>query len=76
MGGGGSSKSKSSDNSAELYAIQQADLARQKAETAAAEQAALQEEQARRDELRAQMLGQRNVLATDDEATIVKSTLG
>lgn len=74
--GGGSSKSKTSDSSAELYAVQQADLARQKAETAAAEQAALAEEQARRDELRAQMLGQRNVLSSDAEATVQKSVLG
>lgn len=74
--GGSSGKSKTSDNSAELYAIQQADLAREKAETAASEAAALAEEQARRDELRAQMLGQRNVLSSDSDATITKTTLG
>lgn len=76
MGGSSGGKSKQTDNSAELYAVQQADLARQKAETAAAEQAALAEEQARRDELRQQMLGNRNVLASDEDAAVVRSTLG
>lgn len=75
MGGGGG-KSGGSDNSAKLYAQQQADLARQRAETDERERLAREEEQARRDALRDSMLGQRNVLASNEDATIVQNTLG
>lgn len=77
MGGGGGKSSGSSDKSAELYAIQQADLARQKAETEEKERLAREEEQRRRDELRAQMLGQRNVLGdTEEDVTVTRNVLG
>lgn len=78
MGGGGGGKGGGgSDRSAELYAQQQADLARQKAETEEKERLAREEEQLRRDELRQQMLGQRNVLSDDDElATVTRNVLG
>lgn len=76
-GGGGGKGGGGSDRSAELYAKQQADLVRQKAETEEKERLAREEEQLRRDELRQQMLGQRNVLSDDDElATVTRNVLG
>lgn len=77
MGGGGGGKGGApADNSAQLYARQQADLARQKAEQEAGEKAQRDEEQRRRDELRAQMLGQRDVLSEDEDVALQKATLG
>lgn len=73
MGGGGSGGKGAQDNSAEIYARQQAELARQKAEQEAAEKAAAEAEQKRRDELRRQMLGQRDVLASDEDKTVVQN---
>ena len=75
MGGGGKSAPK--DNSAQLYAQQQADLARQKAEQEAKEKAQRDEEERRRAELRANMLAQRDVLGSDDEdAAVQRNVLG
>ncbi|MDR2820951.1 MAG: hypothetical protein LBB60_10550 [Desulfovibrio sp.] len=76
MGGGGGKGGGQSDNSAALYQQQQADLARQKAELAAEEKAKAQAEADRRDELRRQMLGSRDVLAEDEDAMIAVNTLG
>ena len=76
MGGGGGKGGDVSDKSAELYAQQQADLARQKAEDEERERLAREEEQARRDELRQNMLGQRNVLSDDETATVTRNVLG
>ncbi|MDY0258498.1 MAG: hypothetical protein RBR41_02380 [Desulfovibrio sp.] len=76
-GGGGGGKGGGSDNSAALYAQQQADLARQKAEQEAKETAIAEAEQKRRDELRKQMLGQRDVLADDEkDAAVQQNQLG
>jgi len=71
-------KSQPTDNSAELYAVQQAELAREKAAQEEEERLRLETEAKRREELRAQMLGQRNVLATSDEeeAAVLKTQLG
>ena len=76
MGGGGGKGDSGSDKSAELYAQQQADLARQKAENEERERLAREEEQARRDELRRNMLGQRNMLSDDETATVTRNVLG
>lgn len=65
MGGGGGKSGQAYDNSLELYRQQQADLARQKAEEEAKEKAAAEAEQAKRDKLRQQMLGE--AISTDDE---------
>lgn len=77
MGGGGKSGG-SVDRSAELYAQQQADLARQRQEQADKETAAREAEKALQDELRASMLGQRNMLSSsgEQEGTTVQNTLG
>lgn len=79
MGATGSKSGGAVNNSRAIYEQQQADLARQKAQLEAEEQAARQAEAARRDELRRQMLGSRDVLAGDAAtggATIQKSILG
>lgn len=74
MGGGGGGGGKGAhDNSAKIYAQQQAELARQKAEQDAADKAAADAEQKRRDQLRQQMLGQRDVLASDEDKTVVQN---
>lgn len=76
MGGGGS-KGKVKDNSAELYRQQQADLAAQRQALEDEEAARKADEQARRDELRKAMLGQRDVLTSEeDEGALLKTTLG
>ena len=77
-GGGGKGGGGGVDRSAELYAQQQADLARQKAEQEEKDRAAREAEQALRDELRAQMLGQRNILTSsgEEEGAVVQNTLG
>lgn len=77
MGGGGKS-SGGGNQSAELYAKQQADLAAQREKIAADELAAKQAEQAKRDELRDQMLRDRNQLYSEDDedAAVVNAVLG
>ena len=65
MGAMGSKSGAAANNSRALYEQQQADLARQKAQLEAEEKAARQAEAARRDELRRQMLGNRDVLCGD-----------
>ena len=68
MGATGSKSGAEDGNARAIYEQQQADLARQKATLAAEEKAARQAEAARRDELRRQMLGNRDVLTGDNGA--------
>lgn len=79
-GGGGGGKGGGGDSgraAREAYERQQAELARQKAEQEAKEKAEAEAEAQRRDQLRRQMLGQRDVLADEDEdAAVQKMTLG
>ena len=81
MGATGSKGGAASNNTRAIYEQQQADLARQKAQAAAEENAARQAEIARRDELRRQMLGNRDVLSGDTGqgvagAAVQKTVLG
>ena len=77
-GGGGGGKGGGGDGGARAaYERQQAELARQKAEQEAKEKAEAEAEAQRREQLRRQMLGQRDVLADDDEnAAVQRNTLG
>lgn len=75
MGGGGKGGGGGTDNSLELYREQQADLARQRAEEEAKEKAAAEAEQAQRDKLRKQMLGEAVTLDDDEDATISQNVL-
>ena len=76
MGGGGG-KSQAKDNSAELYRQQQADLAAQRQALEDEETQRKLSEQEKRDELRKNMLSQRDVLSVDDEdGAIMSNTLG
>jgi hypothetical protein len=80
MGGGGKG-AQPVDRSSELYAQQQADLARQRAEQEDKERAAREAERQLQEDLRSQMLGQRNQLTAggleeDDLGTIQQNTLG
>ena len=68
MGAIGSKGGGEAGNARAIYEQQQADLARQKAQLEAEENAARQAEIARRDELRKQMLGSRDVLTGDGGA--------
>ena len=71
MGATGSKSGAQAGNARAIYEQQQADLARQKAQLEAEEKAARQAEAARRDELRRQMLGNRDVLTGDGGAGAV-----
>ena len=73
MGAIGSKGGGEAGNARAIYEQQQADLARQKAALAAEEKAARQAEAARRDELRKQMLGNRDVLTGDGGAGAVSN---
>jgi hypothetical protein len=75
MGGGG--KGRVQDNSAELYRQQQADLAAQRQALEDEDKSRKLEEQKKRDDLRSNMLAQRDVLSADDEeGDLLKATLG
>ena len=73
----GDGKGGAKDNSKEMYEKQQADLARTKSENDLQARAAREDEQKRKDELRRQMLGNRNAsLGYDEDAEIQKNVLG
>ena len=78
MGGGGGKSGGGTDRSAELYAQQQADLARQREDQEEKDRLAREAEQQMRDDLRAQMLGQRNMLTTggEEEGVVAQNVLG
>jgi hypothetical protein len=74
---GGDGKGRVQDNSAELYRQQQADLAAQRQALEDEEKSRKLEEQKKRDDLRSNMLAQRDVLSADDEeGDLLKATLG
>ena len=76
MGGGGGGKGGGDNKSEELYRKQQADLAKMKAEEENQERLAREAERARQEDLRKQMLANRNVLSEDEDLSVARTTLG
>jgi hypothetical protein len=74
MGGGGGKDG--GDNSEELYRKQQADLAKMRADEENKERLAREAERAQQEDLRKQMLANRNVLSEDEDLSVARSTLG